>query len=184
MNQTKLKKAFDKKNFDTGASKLKMACWYFTSLFLIRSGIIPFSGVLVFMLRLFGAKIGKDVRIKPGIYVYYPWKLTVGDYAWLAECRIENLAEVHIGKNACISQQAMLLTGNHDFTKSSFDLITKPIVIEEGAWIGAKATVCPGVRVKSHAVLTVNSVAGKDLKPYGIYQGHPAVWIKERKIDE
>lgn len=182
MLKTQLKKDFNKGGFETGASTLKMLFWYFTSVLFIRSGIIPFSGVIVFLLRLFGAKIGKDVRIKPGIYVHHPWKLTIGDHSWLAECRIENLAEVIIGANACVSQKAMLLTGNHDYKSVGFDLITKPIVLEEGAWIGANATVCPGITVKSHAVLTVGSIATKDLGPYSIYQGNPAVKVKDRVI--
>ena len=76
----------------------------------------------------------------------------------------------------------MLLTGNHNYQSVNFDLITKPIVLEEGAWIGANATVCPGVTVKSHAVLTVASVATKDLDPYSIYQGNPAIKVKDRVI--
>lgn len=180
--ETQLQKNFDKKGFNAGASSLKLICWYFTSVMFVRSGIIPFSSILVMILRMFGAKIGKDVRIKPGLYVHYPWKLTIGDHSWIAECRIENLAEVRIGSNACISQQAMLLTGNHDYKKTGFDLITKPIIIENGAWIGARAIVCPGITVKSHAVLTVAAVATKDLEPYGIYQGNPAVKVKDRII--
>lgn len=143
---------------------------------------MPSSAVLVFLLRLFGAKIGKDVRIKPYIYVHYPWKLVVGDHSWLAECRIENLAEVTIGKNVCISQQAMLLTGNHDYKKTGFDLITKAIILADGVWIGAQATVCPGITAHSHAVLTVGSIATKDLEAYAIYQGNPAVKLKDRVI--
>lgn len=183
MNQkTQLRKNFDKKDFDSGASALKIVCWYFTSMFFFRSGLIPFSSLLVFILRLFGAKIGKDVRIKPYIYIHYPWKLTIGDHSWLAECRIENLASVTIGENVCISQQAMLLTGNHDYKKVDFDLITKPIMLEDGVWIGAKAIVCPGITAYSHAVLTVGSTAIKDLEAYSIYQGNPAVKVKDRII--
>jgi len=182
MLKTQLKKNFDKKDYQRGASSFKLLLWYFTSVVFIRSGIIPFSSIIVFILRLFGARIGKDVRIKPGIYVHYPWKLSVGDYSWLAECRIENLAEVIIGDNVCVSQQAMLLTGNHDYKSVNFDLITKPIVLEEGAWVGANATICPGLIVKSHAVLTVGSTATKDLEAYSIYQGNPAVKVKERLI--
>lgn len=181
--ETQLKKDFDKKGFDTGASYLKMICWYFVSLVFIRSGIIPFSSIIELILKMFGAKIGKGVRIKPCIYIHYPWKLTIGDYSWLAECRIENLAPVSIGANVCVSQEAMLLTGNHDYKKSSFDLITKPIVLENGAWIGARAIVCPGVTIKSHAVLTVGAIATKDLEAYAIYQGNPAIKIKERVIE-
>ena len=182
-NQTRLKKKFDKKDFDAGASGLKIFCWYFTSMLFFRSGLIPVSSILVFILRLFGAKIGKNVRIKPYIYIHYPWKLTIGDYSWLAECRIENLAEVSIGKNVCVSQNAMLLTGNHNYKKVDFDLITKPIILEDGAWIGANATVCPGVIAASHAVLTVGAVATKNLDAYAVYQGNPAVKIKDRVID-
>lgn len=180
--ETQLHKNFDKKGFDIGASSLKMLCWYFTSVFFFRSGLIPFSSILVFLLRLFGAKIGKDVRIKPYTYIHYPWKLIVGDHSWLAECRIENLAEVNIGKNVCISQEAMLLTGNHDYKKTGFNLITKPIILEDGVWIGARATVCPGITAHSHAVLTVGSIATKNLEAYSIYQGNPAVKIKDRDI--
>ena len=143
---------------------------------------MPSSAVLVWILRLFGAKIGKEVRIKPYIYIHYPWKLSVGDYSWLAECRIENLAQVNIGNNVCVSQKAMLLTGNHDYKKVGFDLITNPIVLADGVWVGANATVCPGVTAASHAVLTVGSVATKNLEAYAIYQGNPAVKVKERVI--
>lgn len=181
--ETQLKKDFDKKDFDQGASSLKIVIWYFTSMLFFRSGLIPFSAILVAILKIFGAKIGKDVRIKPYIYIHYPWKLTVGDYSWLAECRIENLAEVTIGKNVCVSQKAMLLTGNHDYKKPGFDLITQPIVLADGSWVGAKAIVCPGITLASHAVLTVGSVATKNLDAYSIYQGNPAVKVKDRIIN-
>jgi len=180
--QTQLQKNFDQKGFHTGASSLKMFCWYFFSLFFVRSGIIPASSIIVAILKMFGAKIGKDVRIKPGIYVHYPWRLTIGDHSWIAACRIENLAQVTIGENVCISQEAMLLTGNHDYKTTGFDLITKPIVLENGSWIGAKAIVCPGITVASHAVLTVGAIATKDLLPYAIYQGNPAIKVKDRTI--
>lgn len=182
-NTTQLRKNFDQKGFDTGASGFKMFCWYFVSALFVRSGIIPSSGILVAILRLFGAKIGKEVRIKPGLYVHYPWRLKIADYSWIAECRIENLAHVTIGKHVCISQKAMILTGNHNYKASSFDLITLPIVLEDGAWVGANATVCPGVTLASHAVLTVGSVATKNLEPYSIYQGNPAVKVKDRVIE-
>ena len=181
-NETSLKKEFDKKGFNAGASSLKIICWYFISLCFIRSGIIPFSTIIVLILKMFGAKIGKDVRIKPGLYIHYPWKLSIGDHSWIAECRIENLAQVTIGANVCVSQQAMLLTGNHNYKTVGFDLITQPIVLENGSWIGARAIVCPGIIVKSHAVLTVGSVATKDLEPYSIYQGNPAIKVKDRII--
>lgn len=177
-----LVKNFDTKDFNIGASFLKQTVWYFTSCLLFRSGIMPFSTVLVLILKCFGAKIGKDVRIKPFVYIKYPWKLTIGDFTWLAECFIENLDDVTIGKNCCLSQNAVLMTGNHNYKKTTFDLFTKPIVLEDGVWIGANTLVSPGVICKSHSVLTLGSVATKNLDAYGIYQGVPAKLVKNREI--
>lgn len=182
MNRTILSKNFNKGTFSVGAPPVKVQLWYLVSLVCFRSGLIPFSTVLVLILRAFGSKIGKYVRIKPGAYIRYPWKFEMGDHSWLADCYVDNLDHVILGKNVCVSQGAMLLTGNHDFTKPEFDLITKPIVLEDGVWIGAKSVVCPGVRANSHAVLTVGSIATKDLEAYSIYRGHPAYKIKNREL--
>ena len=91
MSKTQLKKAFNTSGYRIGASKVKMASWYFTSLLLFKSGIIPYSYILVKILRIFGANIGKDVRIKPFVDIKYPWNLKLGDHSWLADCQIENL---------------------------------------------------------------------------------------------
>lgn len=181
-NRVQLKKKFDTKGFDIGASTLKQILWYFSSALFFRSGLIPFSVVLEVILKLFGAKIGKDVRIKPYVHIKFPWKLEIGDHSWLADCYIENLAPVVIGENCCISQEAMLLTGNHNYKSENFDLITSSIILEEGVWIGARAVVCPGVTCKSHAVLSVGSIANKDLEAYGVYSGSPAIKIRDRDI--
>lgn len=135
------------------------------------------------LLRLFGARVGKSVVIKPHVRIKYPWKLSIGDYTWIGEdVWIDNLDEVCIGANCCVSQGAFLLCGNHNYTKSTFDLMIGAITLEDGSWIGAKSTVCPGVTVGSHAVLSVGSVATKTLEPYGIYSGNPAMKVKERVI--
>ena len=95
-----------------------------------------------------------------------------------------NLAPIEIASHVCISQRAFLCTGNHNYKSLAFDLITQPIQVEQGAWIGAGGFVGPGVLVGSHAVLAAGSVATKDLEPYGIYQGNPAVLIKKRVIEQ
>lgn len=182
MLKTQLQKNFNTGDFQIGASSLKQLLWYFTDVFFFRSKLIPFSTVLVLLLRAFGAKIGRQVRIKPGIQIKYPWKLEIGDYSWLADCHIENLDWVRIGAHCCISQQAMLITGNHNYKKTTFDLMTSPIVLEDGAWIGASASVCPGVKFNTHSILSMGSVAIGDLAPYSIYQGNPAVKIRDRII--
>jgi putative colanic acid biosynthesis acetyltransferase WcaF len=161
----------------------KLILWFLVNALILNSYLPLPIGLKVTLLRLFGARVGTGVVIKPALNVKYPWLLTVGDYAWIGEqVWIDNLEHVSIGAHACLSQGAMLLTGNHNYRLPTFDLTARPIVLAEGVWIGAKAVVCPGVTAGSHAVLAVGSVATQSMQPYGIYQGNPAVWVRERII--
>ena len=163
-------------DFKRGASPLKEALWLIVSRVLFQWCPFPFSALKRSVLRMFGATIGRGVIIKPDVKITFPWKLTVGDHAWLGEeSWLLNLAPITIEANVCISQRAFLCTGNHNYRSPTFDLITRPIHICAGAWVGAATFVGPGVNIGTHAVLTAGSVATKDLEPGGIYQGNPAV---------
>lgn len=171
--------------YNPGGGPIKRLIWYYINILFFMNPLNPFSGLKVFLLRLFGAKVGKGVVIKPNVNIKYPWLLEIGDHTWIGErAWIDNLAQVKIGKNCCISQGAMLLCGNHNYKKPTFDLIVKPITLEDGAWVGALSVVCPGVTIKSHAILTVQSVATETLEPFALYKGNPAVRIRERVISE
>ena len=166
-----------------GASKIKQLLWFVLGALLVRNPIIPFSAFRKWVLQLFGATIGIEARIRPGVQIKYPWKLKMGDHVWLGEnCWIDNITDVHIGSHVCISQGAMLCTGNHDYSSPGFELIAKPITLEDGVWIGAKALVGPGLTAFSHSVLTAGSIATKNLEAYGIYYGNPATFVKTRTI--
>ncbi len=162
---------------------LKRVLWYLTNV-LFFNNYLPWPVVIkTNILRIFGASIGQKVIIKPKVNIKYPWFLSVGDHSWIGEeVWIDNLTDVRIGSDCCISQGAMLLTGNHNFNSSGFDLMVKPIRLHDGVWIGAKSVVCPGVSCHEYAVLTVGSVATKDMEAYGIYQGLPAEKVKFRSI--
>lgn len=169
--------------YNTHASLAKRIVWYFVNAIFFLNPLLPFSGLKVILLRLFGARVGKGVGIKPSVNIKYPWLLEIRDNVWIGEnVWIDNLCFVKIGSNVCISQGAMLLTGSHNYKKTAFDLIIGEITLEDGAWIGAKAIVCPGVICHSHSVLAVNSVATNDLEAYKIYQGNPAQYKRERTI--
>lgn len=173
---------YDNSWYDPGGGAVKRFLWYFVNLLIIKNHWNPISKLRIITLRLFGAKIGRCVVIKPGVNVKYPWLLSIGDYSWIGEdVWIDNLAQVTIGSNCCISQGAMLLCGNHNYKSQTFDLIIKPIVIEDGSWIGAKSVVCSGVTVCSEAVLTVGSIATKDLSENQSYSGIPAQ-LKRRRM--
>lgn len=167
-----------------GASKLKQVLWYFTNAVFFINPLNPFSSLKVFLLRLFGAKIGGGVVIKPSVNIKFPWKLSVGNYVWIGEhVWIDNLGKIEIGNSACLSQGALLLCGSHNYKTPGFDLMVGEIIIEEGVWISAKAIVTGGVTCKSHSVLSAGSVAVTDLDAYSIYQGNPAIKIRERIIN-
>ena len=125
--------SFNNKNYNPGAGSLKRTLWYLANLLFLKNRFCTFSSIKRFVLRLFGARIGKKVVIKPSVNIKYPWKLSVGNYTWIGEgVWIDNLDEVVMGDNVCISQGALLLCGNHDYNKSSFDLITGKIILEDG----------------------------------------------------
>ena len=164
-------------------SRFKILSWYFINVLFFMNPLNPLSGLKCFLLRVFGAKIGKGVRINPSVNIKYPWLLEVGDNVWIGEkVWIDNLAKVTISNNVCLSQGSMLLCGNHNYKKETFDLMLGEIKLKEGAWVGARSTVCPGVTLHSHAVLSVGAVATHDLEAYGIYQGIPAVKVRTRVI--
>jgi putative colanic acid biosynthesis acetyltransferase WcaF len=183
MEQTNLS-LYNNAPFNPGGSALKRLFWFYVNAIFLKSSLLPSSGVKIFWLRLFGAKIGQGVTIKPGVNVKYAWHLTIGNQTWLGEnVWIDCLVPVTIGNNVCISQGAVLLTGSHDYKKNTFNLLTSGVVLEDGVWIGAGAMVNLGVTAASHAVLTSGSVATKSLEAYSIYQGNPAVKIRDRVIN-
>lgn len=175
-------KTFKTNNYDKGRGKLIQFIWiFFNALFLKNSWFI-FMKFKVFLLRSFGAKIGQGMVIKTNVNIKFPWKLVIGNDVWIGEgVWIDNLDRVTIGNDVCLSQGALLLTGNHDYKSSSFDYKNEPISIGDGVWIGAKSVVCPGVICENESILTVGSVATKDLKSLGIYQGNPAMIVRQRK---
>ncbi len=163
---------------------LKRTLWVFVNALFFNNDFSVINGLKIYILRLFGAKIGLNVTIKPSVSIKYPWFLSVGNHVWIGEnVWIDNLVEVVIGDNVCLSQGAMLLTGNHNYSKKTFDLMVGKIHLQDGSWIGARSVVCPNVTLHSHSVLAVGSVATKNLDAYAIYQGNPAVKVRDRIIN-
>jgi putative colanic acid biosynthesis acetyltransferase WcaF len=125
------------------------------------------------------------VVLKPRINVKYPWHLEIGDHAWIGEgAWLDSLAAIRIGSHACLSQGCTIETGNHDWSKASFDLIVKEVVIEDGAWAAVKSLLLPGSRLATHAILGAGSVLSGDTEPYGVYVGVPASKVKVRIIGQ
>jgi putative colanic acid biosynthesis acetyltransferase WcaF len=168
-----------------GRSFAWQTAWFFLGLPLLRSSLIPSSSFRVRLLRAFGARIGSGVVIKPGVRVKYPWRLSVGDDCWIGEdCWIDNLDNVTIAHDVCISQGAYLCTGNHDWSDPSFGLIVRPIRLQAGSWVGARATLAPGVELGECAIAGAGSVVHKSIPAYEIHSGNPACMVRLRRIGE
>ena len=169
--------------YNPGASLLKQLLWYYLGSPLLKSRWLPFSAFKVSLLRMFGSAVGTGVRVKPGVQVKFPWRLAVADDCWLGEdAWIDNLAPVTLESNVCISQGVYLCTGNHDWSKSTFDLRLGAIHIEQSAWIGARAVVGPGVTVGAGAILTLGSVATRSLESWTVHVGNPCQAVKKREL--
>jgi putative colanic acid biosynthesis acetyltransferase WcaF len=172
---------FDNRAFERGRPSWVEACWRVLEGLLFASWL-PGSGWRAGLLRLFGARIGRGVVIKPRVRVKFPWRLEVGDHSWIGESVwIDNLAPVRIGHDCCLSQGAYLCTGSHDWVARRFDLVVKPITIADRAWLAAGSRLAPGVAVGEGAVLGLGAVATGDLQPWTIYAGNPAVPVRERR---
>lgn len=175
-------KDYDNGWYDPGGGALKRALWYVVNALLFDSWWFPFTNVKCTILRWFGAKVGRGVIVKPRVNIKYPWKLILGDHVWLGEgVWIDNLVPVRLGSNVCVSQGALLLTGNHDYKDPRFGLLLGEIELDDGVWIGARVVVCPGIRAAKGVVVTVNSVLTTAAEAWGIYQGNPAIRVRDRQ---
>lgn len=172
-----------RRGLDRGAPFWKECCWQVVKGCFFLTWIPWPNALKRGLLRLFGAKVGVGVIIKPRVHIYFPWKFVAGDHAWLGEeVLIMNLEPVHLGSCCCISQRAFLCTGNHDFTDPAFGFRNERITIHDGAWIAASAFVAPGVAVGSDAVATAGSVVVHDLPAGMVCSGNPCVPVRPRWI--
>jgi len=176
---------FDNSWYHHGRSLPVRLLWIWCNGMFLVNPLFPFNGFKVRLLRWFGAKVGAGVVIKPQESIKQPWLLEIGNHVWIGEqAWIDNLGMVRIGDHVCISQGALLLTGNHDYKSINFDLRVGEIHLQQGCWIGARSVICPGITVHEGAVLAVSSVATHNMEAGFIYQGNPAQKIRARTICE
>lgn len=172
---------FKPDGFDRGAGKLKEMAWYLTKVAFFLSAL-PYPNVFkVMLLKLFGAKVGKGLIIKPRVNIHFPWKLEIGENVWIGEeAFILNFEKVIIGNNVCISQRAFLCGGNHDFRNPAMPYRNGPITLQDGVWVGACCFIAPGVNIGTDTVVAATSVVTGSLAANGIFRGNPAIFIKPR----
>ncbi len=135
------------------------------------------------LLRCFGAKLGKNCHIYPKVQSWAPWKRHCEDAVGIGEgAVVYNQAAIYVGQGAVVSQEAFLCTGTHDYKDPSFPLVVKPICIGPKAWIAARAFIHPGCSVGEGAVVGACSVVTKDVPPWAIVAGNPPRVIGQRSL--
>lgn len=168
---------------DRGAGKLKEITWYFVKVIFFLSAIPYPNSWKRTLLKLFGAKVGQGVIIKPRVNIHFPWKLVIGDHVWIGEeAFLLNFELLTIGNNVCISQRAFLCGGNHDFRVPHMPYRNGPIMLMDGCWIGASAFIAPGIIVGADSIITAGTVVTASVGENGIYKGNPLVYVKQRWV--
>jgi putative colanic acid biosynthesis acetyltransferase WcaF len=164
-----------------GRSGVAVRLWWMVQATLFRCSPQVMYGFRRWLLRLFGAQIGKGVHVRPSVTVPYPWKLTIGDYSWVGDDAVlYSFAQITIGDNVVISQKSYLCAGTHDYRSPGFDIQAHPIVIEDEAWLAADVFVAPGVTVGKGAVVGSRSSVFSDLPQMMVCVGCPARPIHPR----
>lgn len=174
---------YDASKFDRGKPAWVVMLWWLVQGVLFPLSLHNFNRFRCSLLRLFGAKIGKSVVIRPTARFTYPWKVEIGDYSWIGDDVVFYSVDcIVIGSHSVISQKSYLCTGSHDINKQSFDLITKPIKIGNGVWIATDCFVAAGVKIGSNSVIGARSSVMKNIASRKVAWGTPCIPRHSRVI--
>lgn len=162
---------------------LTVQLWWFVQATLFRCSPQIAYGFRAWLLRLFGAQVGVRTVIRPSVRITYPWKVKIGDYAWIGDnAELYSLGEIVVGSNAVISQRSYLCAADHDFRCPDFPIQAKKIVIGEQAWLATDVFVGPGVTIGAGAVVGARSSVFKDMPVGTVCMGSPCRPVKPRQM--
>jgi putative colanic acid biosynthesis acetyltransferase WcaF len=177
--------SFKKNHKIANRNLIQQVVWLLAGLPIVGIRWLPGAAWRVGLLRLFGAKIGSGVRIKTGVRIKYPWRLRVGNDCWIGEdCWIDNMADVVMGNDVCLSQGCYLCTGNHDWKDPSFSMFASPIVLEDGCWVASRSVLGPGVVIGENGIAAIGSVVWQSIPAGEIHGGNPATFRGLRIIED
>lgn len=164
-------------------NRLTRVLWNATSMVFFRLSPTPLHGWRAFLLRMFGAKVGKAVHVYPGVKVWAPWNLDLKDQCGIASgVTLYSQGKITVGVKAVISQGSYLCAGTHDYNDPGFPLITKPITVGDHVWIAAESFIHPGVTLGEGCVIGARSVVTRDMPAWMVCSGNPCQPLKERKM--
>jgi putative colanic acid biosynthesis acetyltransferase WcaF len=168
-----------------GRSAVAVQVWWFVQVFFFRTSPQFAYGFRRWLLRCFGAQIGRNVVIRPSATITYPWKVKIGDFAWIGDdVVLYSLGEIEIGAHAVVSQSSYLCAGDHDYTDVEFAIRGRKITIGGQAWVAADVFIAPGVNIGEGAVIGARSSVFQDMPAGMVCMGYPAKPLKPRKTEE
>jgi putative colanic acid biosynthesis acetyltransferase WcaF len=166
-------------------SKITVQLWWIVYAMLFRPSPQIMYGWRRFLLRLFGAKVGKKVILRPTTQITYPWKVSIGDYSWIGDdVVLYSLGTIVIGSNSVISQRSYICTGSHDYLSEGFDIYAQNITIGSKCWLATDVYVAPSVQIGDGTVVGARSSVFKDLPANKVCMGTPAKPTKDRIIKD
>ena len=168
-----------------GRSAAVVQLWWTVQSTIFRSSPRLANGYRAWLLRKFGATVGKQTLIRPSVTITYPWKVTIGDHAWIGDDAVlYSLGEITIGNHAVVSQHSYLCAGDHDYRRRDFPIRSRPITIGDEAWIGADVFVGPGVSIGRGSVVGARSSVFRDLPEGMVCVGNPCEPVKRRTMED
>ncbi|MGK7949430.1 MAG: hormogonium polysaccharide biosynthesis acetyltransferase HpsU [Xenococcaceae cyanobacterium] len=174
---------YEQSGFERGRAGWFVFLWWMVQSIAFPLSLHNFNFLRCSLLRLFGAKIGKKVIIRPTARFTYPWKVEIGDYSWIGDNVVfYSIDRIHIGSHSVVSQKCYLCTASHDFTDEAFGLITAPLKIGNGVWIATDCFVAPGVTIGDNAVIGARSTVFKDIPSRAVAWGSPCLPRYKREM--
>ncbi|MBX6322141.1 MAG: colanic acid biosynthesis acetyltransferase WcaF [Rhodospirillaceae bacterium] len=164
-----------------GRSALAVQLWWAVQATLFRLSPQVCYGWRRWLLRLFGARVGSRVLVRPSVRITYPWNVTLGDRAWIGDdVVLYSLGPIDIGHDAVVSQRCYLCAGTHDHEQPDFPILGRPIAVGPEAWLAADVFVAPGVSIGRGAVVGARSSVFADLPEMMVCFGTPARPVRPR----
>ncbi|ALS29709.1 putative acyl transferase [Paenibacillus sp. 32O-W] len=172
---------YDQSHYSRGRSGMVVLLWWFVQGTLFRFSLHPMYSWRNMLLRLFGASIGRGVKVRPTARFTYPWKVAIGDHSWIGDhVELYSLDRIEIGEHCVISQQSYICTGTHNIRDPRFGLVTRPVRIGDGAWVASGAFVYPGVTIGPMAVVAARSTVIRNVPANEVHAGSPAQYLQDR----
>jgi putative colanic acid biosynthesis acetyltransferase WcaF len=159
--------------------------WWLVQMLLFKTSPQFMYGWRRFLLRCFGASIGKKVMVRPSAHIQFPWKLKIDEYSWIGDgVVLYSLGDINIGSHSVVSQRSYLCTGSHHHRNADFSIYIKPINVGNECWLAADVFVAPGVNIGAGTVVGSRSSVFKSLPAGKICFGTPAKVIKDRTSED